>query len=54
MDLTVGFVSQNVVIHSNFIKFRYSKNFYVFRGDGCPMNPKNEIFEENLRSCKIV
>ena len=54
MDLTVGFVSQNVITHSNFIKFRYSKNFHVFRGDGCPMNPKNEIFEENLGSYKII
>ena len=54
MDLTVGFVSQNVVIHLNFIIFRYNKNFHVFRGDGCPMNPKNEIFEENLGSYKII
>ena len=54
MDLPVGFISQNVVTHSNFIKFRYSKIFHFFRGDGCPIDLKNEIFEENLGSCKII
>ena len=29
-------------------------DFHVFRDGGCPVNPKNEIFEENLGNCKLI
>ena len=40
MDLSVRFVSLNLVTEKIFIKFRDSINFHVFRVDECPMTPK--------------
>ena len=54
MDFTVGIVSRNLVTQTNFIEFRDSQNFHVFRGDRCSVDPKNEIFEENIGRCKII
>ena len=49
MDFTVGIVSQNLATQSNFIEFQDSQNFHVFRSDGCPVDPKNGIFEKILK-----
>ena len=49
MDLTLGFISQNLVAHMNFVKFRDIRNFHLFQGDGCLVDPKNGIFEKNLK-----
>ena len=35
MDLTVGFVSRNLVAQTNFVKFRDNQNFNFFQGIGC-------------------
>ena len=48
MDLTVGFVSRNLVTKKNFIEFHDGRIFHYFRGDGCLVDSKNEIFEKNL------
>ena len=34
MDFTVGIVSRNLATTSNFIEFRDSRNFHIFRGKG--------------------
>ena len=46
MDFTVGFLSRNLVIHKIFVEFRDSKNFHIFRGDGCLMIPKTEFLRK--------
>ena len=43
MELTVGFVSRNLVTQTNFVEFRDSLIFHDFR-DKCLLNPKNGIF----------
>ena len=48
MDLTVGFVSQNLVTQTNFIEFRDNQIFQEFQSDGCLVKPKNEILGNNL------
>ena len=53
-DLTVGFVLRNLITQTNFVEFRDSQNFHDFQGERCPVDPKNEIFEENLGSCTII
>ena len=52
MDLNVGFVSQNLVTKTNIVEFRDSQIFHDFRGNGCLVDSKNEIFEKNLESGK--
>ena len=34
MDLTVGFISQNLVAQANFVEFRDSQNFMFFEASG--------------------
>ena len=53
MDFTVGFVSQNLVAQKKICRISRQSNLFNFRGIGCPMNPKNGIFEKiNLESEK--
>ena len=52
MDLTVGFVSQNLVTQINFVEFRDSRIFHNVRGDKCLVDPNNGIFKKNLESGK--
>ena len=33
-DLTIGFVSRNLVAQVNFVEFRYSQNFTFFEASG--------------------
>ena len=33
MNFTIGIVSRNLATTSNFVEFRDSNNFHVFRGD---------------------
>ena len=37
MDFTVGILSRNLATKSNFIEFRDSRDFHVFRGNGGSM-----------------
>ena len=52
MDIIVGFVSQNLVTQTNFVKFRDSQIFMIFEVSGVWGTPKNEIFEKNIESEK--
>ena len=42
MDLTIGFVSKNLVTKTKFIEFRDNKIFHEFRGDGVSGKPKKK------------
>ena len=46
MDFTVGFLSQNLVTQKIFIEFPDNWNFFFhdFRGNGCLVTPRDEIF----------
>ena len=35
MDFTVGIISRNLATTSNFVEFRDSRKFHVFRGNMC-------------------
>ena len=48
MNLTVGFVSRNVVTQMDFVELQDSRIFHKFRGNNCPVKPKNEILGNNL------
>ena len=43
MDCTVKFVSLNLAILSNFVKFRDSRNIYEFLGDEYSVKLENGI-----------
>ena len=48
MNFTVGFVSQNLVTQTNFVKFRGSRIFQEFRDDGYFVDPKNGILRNKI------
>ena len=43
-DFAVGIFSQNLVTQVNFVEFRDGRNFHVFQGDGCSVDPKKRDF----------
>ena len=55
MDFTVGYVSKNLVTQKIFVEFQDSQIISIFGASRCPMDPKNEIFDEkNLESEKGI
>ena len=52
MDLTIRFVSPNLVPQTNFVEFLYSRIFHVFQDNWYPVTLKNEIFKKKLKAGK--
>ena len=49
MDLTVRFLSRNLVTQTNFIEFRDSRIFHDFWDDGCLVDPKTGFLRKILK-----
>ena len=47
MDLTIGFVSQNLLTQTNFFEFQDSQIFHEFRNDKCPAKTQKTRFLGN-------
>ena len=53
MNFTVGIVSQNLATTSNFVEFRDSRNFYIFRGTRVVQNTCHILSDSRGATCHV-